>query len=209
MTDPYVAADIAVADWGPLVIATDIDMALLTKLEDWLDTYLVQGAKERSLGYELAKPNSFSNVLETDEFLDHQLPAILVTTADTAKVKGGPNHKYEAVWRVTVSAVCRGRKAQESRFNAAVTEGAVRRTLLQKARTNDGPLNDIKWTGVKVAPVAEATGKGRYLAAGIGTYNVSTDYAAQGFGGPDIPNEHAYLDLATVTDVTTTVEPES
>lgn len=197
-----------IADWGPLVIATDVDDAILAVLRQWLPTYLVQGAKERDLDYKLAEPRTYSNVLESDEFLDHQIPAILVTTADTAKVKGGPNSKYEATWKVTVSCIVRGRKGTESRFNAAIAEGAARRVMIQKARTNDGPLNDIDWVSARVAPISDATGKGRYLAAGIATYNVSTDYAAQGFGGPDIPNADAYLGLATVSEVTTEIDPK-
>lgn len=200
---------IPIADWGPLVIVTDVDEAIKATLEKWLPTYLVQGAKERSLDYKLPDPKTYSNVLEEDEFMDHQLPAILITTANTASVKGGANSKYEALWRVKVSCVVRGRKATESRFNAAIFEGAVRRTVLQKSRSSASPVNDVDWVSTQVAPVSDATGKGRYLAAGIATYNVATDYAAQGFGGPDIPNADAYLDLATVTDVTTDIEPKS
>lgn len=198
-----------IANWGPLVIATDVDDAVIEALKQWVPTYLLQTARERNLpaeaGRQMAAPRTYTNVLEEDEFLDHQIPMVLVTTADTAKVKGGPNSSYEAMWNVKVSAVVRGRSAQESRLFAALYEGAIRRAITQKCR-GVGPINESKWLAVKLAAVRDASGKGRYLAAGIGTYNVSTDYAAQGFGGPDIPNADEYLPLATVTEVTTGVE---
>lgn len=197
-----------IADWGPLVIATDVDEAVLAALQKWLPTYLIELGTERALGYILPKPNSYANTLDLDELMDHQLPAVVVTTANTTKTVGGSNFIYQAVWTVTVSVIVRGRRPPESRKTAALFEGAIRRAFLHKCRQTAGPLNDPHWIGTRVAPVADSTGKGRYLAAGIGTYNVSTDAAAKGFGGPDVPNADGYVPPATVTDVSVSVESE-
>lgn len=198
-----------IADWGPLVIATDVDEAILAVFQEWMPTYLKQVASERALGYELATVNTYANTLDSDEFMDHQLPAIIVTTADTAKTLGGANFTYQATWNVVVSVIVRGRRPPESRKTAALYEGAIRRCFLNKCRQNSGPLSDPDWKGTRVAPVKDTTGAGRYLAAGIGTYNVSTDAAAQGFGGPDVPNADKYVPLATVTEVDISVQAES
>ena len=200
----------AIAEWGPLVIATDVDEAILAVFNEWLETYLSELGAERTLGYALPAPKSISNVLTDAEFLDHQIPAVLVTTADTTKTVGGPNSVYQATWNVTVSCVVRGRTPAETRKLAALYEGAIRRCFLNKCRKVGGPLSDPTWKGTRVAPVKDATRQGRYLAAGIGTYNVSTDAAAQGFGGPDVPNAEKYVPLAQVTTVPTiTVQGES
>jgi len=66
---------------NPLVIATDVDQALLDTLQMWMPTYLRLVAGDRQLGYELPAPNTYANTLETDEWMDHQLPAVVVTTA--------------------------------------------------------------------------------------------------------------------------------
>jgi hypothetical protein len=187
------------ADWGALVINTDVDEALLEALREWLPTYLPRIAVERERP-PLELPNSYANVLEQDEFMDNQLPAILVTTASTAKVKGGPNTRYEAEWQVRVSSVVRGRKPSETRHISALYEGSVRRVMIQKARKSP-IVCDVDWAGTQLAPVLEMGGRGRYLAAGIGTYNVQTDFALQG-AGPNVPAAAEYLPLAKVADVT-------
>ncbi len=199
-----------IADWGPLVIATDVDQAVIDVLKEWVPTYLLKTAAERGLpagddDRQMTGPRTYTNVLTDDEFMDHQIPMVLVTTSETQKVKGGPNSQYEATWQTRVSAVVRGRNAAESKLFAALYEGAIRRAMTQRCR-GVGPVNESKWIATKTAPVSDPSGKGRYLAAGMGTYNVSTDFAAQGFGGPDTPNADVYLPLATVTDVTTEVE---
>lgn len=198
-----------IADWGPLVITDDVDQAVIQTMQTWLPTYLKQLGTERNLGYALPAPNSYANSIDLDELMDHQLPAIIVTTAQTSKTLGGSNFIYQATWLVTVSAIVRGRRPPETKKTAALFEGAVRRCFLNKCRQNNGPLNDPHWEGSHVAPVADTSGKGRYLAAGIGTYNVSTDAAAQSFGGPDVPNADEYAPLATVTEVDISIQPDT
>lgn len=191
-------------DPGPLVISTDVDAAVLSVMQQWMPTYLKLLGTERSLGYALPNPNTYANSINLDEIMDHQLPAIIVTTAKTSKTVGGANTaQYQAFWNVTVSAIVRGRRPPESKATAALFEGAVRRCFLNKCRTLSGPLSDPSWHGSEVAPVADTSGKGRYLAAGIGAYNVATDAAVQAFGGPDVPNADSYVSPAQVTTVPT------
>lgn len=198
-----------ISDWGPLVVSTDVDEAILATFREWLPTYLKYLSTERNLGYQLAQPKAYTNYIDLDELMDNQLPAIVVTTADTRKTVGGPNSTIQAVWNVNVSAIVRGRKPPETKVTAALFEGAIRRCFLQKCRGDNGPLNDPHWNGSHVAPVRDTSGQGRYLAAGMGTYNVSTDAAAQGFGGPDVPNADIYVPLPVVTEVDISFTPES
>ncbi len=190
-------------DPGPLVIATDVDAALLGVLKQWMPTYLELLSAERSLGYVLPSPKSYSNYINVDELMDQQLPAIVVTTAKTIKTVGGSNFIYQATWLVRVSAIVRGRKPQETKNTAALFEGAVRRCMLDKGRQNAGPLNSTHWVDAEVAPIQAGTREGRYLAAGMATYHVSTDAAARSFGGPDVPDADGYVPIATVTTVPT------
>jgi len=200
---------VGVADWGPLVTAVDVDDAVLDQLKIWLPTYVKRMTTERNLSTSLPALKFYGNTLATDELLDHPTPAVIVTTAQTRKTLGGPNYRYEATWEVQITLLVRGRIPKETRNTAALMEGALRRCVLQKCRTNDGPLNDIEWVGTEVVPVKDnADGQGRYLAAGIGKYNVTTDAAVQSFGGPDVPDADSYVPLATVTDVVIDVESE-
>lgn len=204
---------IGIADWGPLVTPVDVDEAILDELKIWLPTYITRMRVERDLPASLPHPRFYGNTLETDELMDHPMPAVVVTTAKAIKTLGGPNYRYEATWEVAVTLIVRGRLPKETRKTASLMEGALRRCMLQKCRQNPtsraGILNSTDWIETELAPVKDnSEGAGRYLAAGLGKYNVVTDAAVQGFGGPDVPDADSYVPLATVTDVEIDVESE-
>jgi hypothetical protein len=178
------------ADFGPMTVETDIDVAVVQTLRLWLPTYLAQAERERDLAVRLLarpRPQNYANTLEEDEFLDHQLPAVIVTTAAPS---GEPNMDgngvYYAGFRVTVSAICRGRTPPETRALAALYGGCVRRVMVQQALTAiDGAA---RWVGGRgVAPVA-TTDEGRYLAASINEFVVYADGVVQAGVGPEVPS---------------------
>lgn len=217
----------SVADWGPLVGAVDVDKAIRTVLTTWLPTYCAQVQIDYNLDYAIAEPQSYAIVLDEDEYLDWAMPAVLISTAKTIKTIGGSNSNYEATWRTAVSGMIRGRNAEESKVNASYFEGAIRRCMLQKCRTNspspsgaDGQdseliaagasiLSGCHWQSTELAAVNGDKRRGRYLSVGIGTYSVVTNKAVQSFGGPNTPNAAPYEGLPTVSNggVTISVEP--
>lgn len=172
------------ADFGPLVINTDVDEAVIGMLSLWMPTYMSQVERERGMtvGY-LDRPHeeSYANVLDDDEFPDYRLPAVLVTTANTQDTDKDGDGFYYAAFNVVVSAVVRGRTPAETRQRAALFEGCVRRVMVQADPTWDG---EVRFMGANVAAVADPTGAGRYLAAGIGTYLVYVDKVVQAAVGP-------------------------
>jgi hypothetical protein len=200
----------ALAEWGPLVTSVDIDQAVVSTIAKWLPTYLDQIENERGLDQGTLprpKPASYANTLESDEFLDHMLPAVIVTTVSTV---GQPqltgDDSYITNWQVNVSSVLRAPRPPATRLNAALFEACVRRLLVQQGALG-GMAKRTRWLGSRVAPVADVTGKGRYLAAGMGQYIVFGDVAAQGgMTGPLVPDQYPYQPLAPVTTVTTDVE---
>lgn len=172
------------ADWGPLVINTDVDEMVLGMLSLWLPTSLRQIQRERPLiePFDLPKDESYANTLDDDEFPEHILPAVIVTSANT---EGTPEKDgdgfYDAAWNVVVSCIVRGRTPAETRAVAALFEGSVRRVMVQADPTWDG---EVRWVASNTAAVADPTGAGRYLAAGMGTYLVYVDKAVQAGAGP-------------------------
>lgn len=218
----------AVATWGKLLIETDVDRLVMLRLREWLPTYLAQAERERVLpGRLLARPEagSFQNVLEDDDFPDGKLPLVLVTTARTTEApqKGrdeAGDDRWAAAWRVRVSVVVRGRTAPETREVAAVFGGCVRRVLLQQQIDLEG---EVWWLGGSVAPIADASDGGRWLAAGVNDFAVLADVVVSG-SGPVLPSVHnpypapntgapdaPYDPLAPVRQggVTTTITPRS
>jgi hypothetical protein len=184
-----------VADWGALVVETDVDREVIAPLMLWMPTYLSQLERERNLSPRLLarpKPESYQNALEDLNFPDAMLPAIVVTTAQTEGEPepqiAGVDDAYAATWLVRVSAVVRGRTPPECREVAALFSGCVRRILVNQATA----LGKARWLGSLVMPVPDTTDtQGRYLAAGVTRWSVLVDEAISGDGpvmpGPDDP----------------------
>jgi hypothetical protein len=189
----------AIADWGPLVISTDVDDAVLNALRQWMPTYLAQIRKERNLTFTPALPRTYSNTFAEQEFLDHQLPAMIAVTAQATATVGGSNMAYDATWALELAAVVRGKRPPSTRYLASLYEGVARRVVLQKAR--GAPLNAVKWIGSRTRQVADATGQGRYIVAEVCLFQVFSDQVVQPYAGPDTPDAATYLDEATVTEV--------
>lgn len=190
---------VGIAAWGPLVIGTDIDDAVIGALKQWMPTYLKQSRAERDLTFSLALPRSYSNTFAEQEFLDHQLPAVVVSTARTQAITGGSNKTYGGEWICEVSTVVRGKRPPATRFLAALYEGTVRRLVLQQAR--GGPLNEVRPVGVRYEQVFGDVSRGRYVLAAVTSFQVFTDQIVTPYGGPDVPDADVYVDEATVVEV--------
>lgn len=180
-----------VADFGPMIVETDVDAAVIKQMSTWFPTYLAQAERERGLNNRaLVRPRaeSFANTLDEDEFLDRMLPAIIVTTAQTV---GTPerdgNGMYYAIWDVVISAVVRGRTPPETRGYAALYGGIVRR-IVASMPSLGGFASESTWVSGNVAPVSDSTRRGRYLAAAMNRFAVAVDNVLQEGAGPLLPD---------------------
>jgi hypothetical protein len=177
--------------WGPLVTEVDVDVAVVKTLRQWFPYYLTQAEVERSAELQLGdlarpKPDSYANTIEDDEFLDHTLPAIIVTTARADEPETDGNGIYNAGFVVRISAVVRGRTPPESRAVAALFGALVRRVLVQQASLLDFAAG-TRWRGGTLAALEDVTGAGRYLCASINDFTVFVDEVVQAGVGPLVP----------------------
>jgi hypothetical protein len=194
-----VSATAGIATWGPLVIGTDVDDAIIAALKTWMPTYLRQAVAERQLTFNLALPRSYANTFAAQEFLDHQLPAVVVTTARTQAITGGSNKSYGAQWICDVATVVRGKRPAATRYLAALYEGTARRLILQQAHAD--PLQEVRPAGLRYEQVLGDVSRGRYVLAAVTTFQVYTDQIVTPHSGPDIPDADVYVDEATVIEV--------
>jgi hypothetical protein len=207
------------ADFGTMLVETDMDRLVLDQLKLWLPTYLARAESERGLPNRLlARPQSgsFQNALEDDTFPEGRLPGVIVTTArsnDIAKNQNG----YMGAYRCLVSGVVRGRSGQEARELASVWGGTIRRILHhQQLADFEG---EIRLTGHRVTPVLDGSGDNRWLAAGQNTFTIFADHVLGGdgplmpggpyhdpdpSGDPDAP----YDPLAEVNEVSVDIVPK-
>ena len=196
---PRLAPVTGIANWGPLVIGTDVDDQVLATLRTWMPTYLRQYRSERSLSFNPALPRTYANTVEGHEWLDRQLPALVCTTASLQATAGGPNIPLGGVWQTLVACIVRGKSPAATRYLAAMYGGTVARVVLNKGR--GGALNDVRLSSARYEQVADATGQGRWLLAAVHQFSVFTDEIAQPWGGPDRPDADEYVDEATVVEV--------
>lgn len=195
------------ADMGPMLVETDIDDAAIVVLKRWMPQYLTQVESERDLPIRtLARPvaQSFANTIDEDEFLDHQLPAIIVTTGRT---DGAPeilnDDMYAADWRCVVTSIVRGRNPKETRWLASLFGGTVRRIMVHNQELN-GVANGVRWTGSEPAAIEDGRDEGRYLAGLINNFIVTTDSVVKADAGP-VP--HGPYPEPDPDDVDTPLEP--
>ena len=197
-----VIANAGLADWGALVLGSDIDDAIIDTCKTWSNTYFDQMRIERNLSFSPAPPRTYANTFMGQEFFDHQLPAIIITTAQLNATKGGPNLDYQGTWQMRVATVIRAKNPPATRKLSALYEGTVRRMLTQKAAADEtNPINDLHYDGFGYEEVPDATGQGRYALAAISRFQVFTDRVVQPFGGPDVPDAESYLDYPPVTEI--------
>ncbi len=172
---------------------------MLATLKTWMPTYLRQYRTERDLSFNPALPRTYANTFEGHEFLDHQLPALVCTTASLQATQGGPNIPVGGAWQSLVACVVRGKQPAATRYLAAMYGGTVARVVLQKAR--GGALNDMRLSSARYEQVPDVTGQSRWLLAAVQQFTVFTDEIVQPWAGPDVPDADEYVDEATVVEV--------
>jgi hypothetical protein len=174
-----------VADWGTILVETDVDAAVIAQLQRWMPTYLTQTERSRNFpAGALARPRdeAYQNALIDETFPDALLPAVVVTTAQTEgepePMAVGIDIAYAADWRVVVSVVVRGRTPMETRATAALTGGCVRAILSQQQVELEGLT---RWRGCSVVPFSDDN-QGRFLAASINRFTIHVDATLTGDG---------------------------
>jgi hypothetical protein len=176
-----------VADWGPLVVETDVDSAIIGTLRKWLPAYLGRVEVERGLAaHLLARPRneSYQAVLEDTTFPDAALPAVLVTTAQFTNLTRTGEGMYSAIANATVTVVVKGRTAAEARDVAALLGGSCRR-ILGKVPDLGGFANGLQVGDSNVRPVADQSDAGdRRLAMSMSQIAVAVDDIMCDLGGP-------------------------
>ena len=175
--------------WGPLVSEVDVDVAVVKTLRLWLPHYLARVEQERGLANGLLarpKPESYANTINDDEFVEHQLPAMIATTAVMDDVGKAGDGMHFAEFRCRVSVICRGTTPPETRAVTALFSACVKRVMVQQASLG-GFAAGVRLVGGNLMAVPDITDQGRYLAAGMNDFSVSVDEVVQSGVGPFAP----------------------
>lgn len=179
------------AEFGPLVVAEDVNNSVLAALRYWLPTQIHQVEIERGITVgTIARPKqeSYATVRDERDWHDHRLPAVIVECAGTsAVVQTGANATIQADWGLLITCVLRGRNYPETQKYASLFEGAVRRTMLSQPRQLAGRC---WWKGSDpIRPVVDALDQGRYMCAAALRFTMAVDDVAQQGAGPQVPSD--------------------
>jgi hypothetical protein len=178
------------AEYGPLLLSTDLDQAATDVLKTWMPTYLMRFEEERHLAIgSLPRPQrrSYQTVLDDDEFPDQTLPGIFVTSSGTTTVPvKDADGNYYGAWTLNISAVARGQTPSHARVLSSYYEGCIRRIMLHQCLPFD---SEVRLAAVPmIGRVTDRSGRNRHLNAAVNRFTVYVDHVVQAGVGPTIPN---------------------
>jgi hypothetical protein len=179
------------AFWGPLVTAVDVDVAVLRTLRAWLPHYLTQAEVERGMTVgAVARPKqeSYANTISDDEWPEHRMPAIVITTSRAEGYEMAGDGMYSVGWRCRIAAIARGATPGEARAVAALFGACVKRVLVQQGSLL-GAANGVRPVLSDLVAVEDTNtpDEERYLAAALEDMIVFVDQVVQAGVGPFDP----------------------
>ena len=175
--------NIGIANWGPLVIGTDIDDAMLATLKQWMATYLRRCCVERSPGFMPPLCAPLSSSVRGPRVIVPSLHRARLPDGEALQADGGAESSITVggAWQSLVACVVRGKQPAATRYLAAMYGGTVARVVLQKAR--GGVLNDMRLSSARYEQVPDVTGQSRWLLAAVQQFTVFTDEIVQPWAG--------------------------
>jgi hypothetical protein len=139
---------------GPIVLPTDVALAVKATLEEWVPFYLAEIDEQQGLERCTTKaPGSWNVATDMDRWLEETPPAGLIVCPGTegAPEKHGPDASYGAWFRVNIG-VTAGGATEEGSFDLGGRLGAAVYTTIAQQADIGGLAEDTRWGGMNVAP---------------------------------------------------------
>lgn len=119
--------------FGPMVIASDVEEALIDTLQLWLPTYLGEMQRLKPELPPLPDIRSYSQTNRFQRLPQDQLPAAVVLSPGLASAPAVfGDGKIGAWWRLGVVVICSTRTAEETNQAAKLYGAAIRTLLVQR-----------------------------------------------------------------------------
>lgn len=188
--------------YGPFVPSLDIEAAIRTLLQTWIDSYLGE-LERRSSGRHplrtLPRPSKWYVATDVEDILqwpDRDLPAVIVESTGDGDTEPGSGRGLNQWMRFTVTVVYRGsgkREDRERTREVIVLLASAIKWVLWKHRTLGGLAQtiEITRTGYDFAPPARPS---TLSGAEVDVSVLVADVVELG-GGPDTPDDPPPTDL--------------
>jgi len=143
-------------DPGPIVLPSDVELAVRDTLQEWVPFYLadIDRQQQRAAGT-TRPPRTWDIASDGERWMEETPPALLVACPGTVgdPALEGPDGHYSAVYQVNVGVTAGGATEQGTRALAGRYAGAIIYTLGQQG--DMGGLADATWwRGVRTDVIA-------------------------------------------------------
>jgi hypothetical protein len=182
--------------FGPLVVATELDQAIKATLEEWMSTYLRYVERHLGLGPDwLLSPRSYTIAPDFDHYPEEQLPALLIVTKEIAHVEMDSRRQYRATIPFCIGVFVSAKDRLTSDALAKYYGAVVRPLISQKGsfatkeqRENEEPGIAVTtaWAGEKFG-VHETDASRRTIGTAEVEFATEVRQVVQRFGGPKEP----------------------
>lgn len=174
--------------YGPRVTAYDVEQAVVTTLQQWIDTYLGDNERDSAGRWtlrQITRPRSWQVMTDFHaSTAERHIPAIIVESGPMAPELGADGAVH-GEWAVTVVVIVKGQDRQKTREQLAEYDDAVRRILWQKGSLGGFAVGTVVGT---TRPDAVDADKGKTLAGVEIPAAVIVQDISSRWGGPDVPD---------------------
>lgn len=172
--------------FGPIVVGTDVERAVMDTLKLWMPTLLqeieLQQARTRGL---IPLPRLYTTRNEFDSYPEDQLPMCVVVSPGLVgpPTKDGEGY-YSATWAMAIGFAAQGKDADTSGYLAKVYGAAARWIVLNKGSLG-GFASGVEWEDESYDDLVSEDA--RVVRACYNLYRVAVDGVVQKGVGPPTP----------------------
>lgn len=161
--------------FGKVVTGKDLRLAVVATLKKWMPTYLALISQHDGRATALPGFRSYVASLDTDKFVEDQLPSCVVVAPGTfdEPVRRGDN-SYDIVWSLGVGVIVSGQDADNTFELCELYAAAVRLCLLQQSSLG-GVASGADWLNERYDELD--VDDIRTIAAGIVQFAVAVETA--------------------------------
>jgi len=197
------SADLQV--FGGVVVASDIEEAVVTTLKKWYPTYLAMMARKMQIDWDLLPaPRNYTNRNNFEGESGEEIPKVVVIAPGLmAPPSQYGQGQYRAIWRLGVGVATAGKDEKIANKLTKAYGAATRMILVQKQALESPPginIAEVTWTEESYADMPIPNKIQLYKSASL-FFGVDVENVVNKWKGPETPITTEPLPYPTVETV--------
>lgn len=196
----------ASTQFGDFFSASQLEEAVITTLELWMNTYLREAERQFGLAANSIKnPVKYSNRRQFTAIKGEALPRVVVISPGLMGAPQKNGQSYSAVWRVGVGVACAAQDEVTANMLAKTYGLAARSIVLQKrglGTDGENPpyIRGISWLDESYDDLPIDHQTLLYKSAAV-WFGIEVDGVVTNITGPDVPDQPDYPSFGQVPDI--------